>query len=157
MDQVKNVPIPSHSFFYDFYNLWGQLSGISSWITIIGFGITIFLLITTAGIKNKVNRSFKLKAFKEDKVGLMNELDAIRILVKRHPNDVQNLFDLSEPLRRLDDFKIYMRKQDKKAYAELTTIIRSGKLDDESSKVIHNLGILVGFLKVRIDFDLNIM
>ncbi|WCT53832.1 hypothetical protein PQ456_11465 [Paenibacillus kyungheensis] len=96
-----------------------------------------------------------MKAFKEDKEALRNELESIKILLERSPNDLQNLYDLSKPLRRLEDFKIYMKKTDKTAYKELGNIVKKGVIEKNSSQISYNLGIIIGFLETRIDIDLK--
>lgn len=138
-----------------FYDLWGQLSFLSGWAGIISFLLTIYLLFTTAGIKDKLQRSYKFKAFKQDKPGIMNELQGIKNLIIRDSTNIQNLYDLTEPLRRLNDYVIYMDKQDKQAFKELKSTVKSGSLTEKHTQVIHNLGVLVGFLKQRIDIDLD--
>ncbi|MFJ8244753.1 hypothetical protein [Peribacillus asahii] len=152
---VSSAPEPS--FFSDLYTLWGQLSSLSGWASIISFILTIYLLFTTAGIKDKVQRSYKFKAFKQDKTGIMNELHGIKNLIIHDPKDTKNLYDLAEPLRRLNDYTIYMDRQDKKAFKELKSAVKSGSAHEKSDQVIYNLGVLIGFLKKRIDIDLDSM
>ncbi|ENQ3081198.1 hypothetical protein ACEOWG_004562 [Bacillus cereus] len=144
-----------YTIFQDLYKLGGNLSEISSWMGIFSFLLTIFLLFTTKGIKEKVQASFKIKAFKQDKKGLSNELEAIKNLIISNPDDDRNLYDLASPLRTLGEYKEFMEKEDKKALKELLSIVRSGSISGKSGKAIYDLGVLIGFLKKRIDMELN--
>ncbi|MHA4046531.1 hypothetical protein [Bacillus cereus] len=141
--------------FQDIYKLGGNLSEISSWMGIFSFLLTIVLLFTTKGIKEKVQVSFKIKAFKQDKKGLSNELESIKNLIISNPQDDRNLYDLASPLRTLGEYKEFMEKEDKKALKELLSIVKSGSINGKSGKAIYNLGVLIGFLKKRIDMELN--
>ncbi|PEF64801.1 hypothetical protein CON33_21095 [Bacillus anthracis] len=141
--------------FQDIYKLGGNLSEISSWMGIFSFLLTIVLLFTTKGIKEKVQASFKIKAFKQDKKGLSNELESIKNLIISNPQDDRNLYDLASPLRTLGEYKEFMEKEDKKALKELLSIVKSGSINGKSGKAIYNLGVLIGFLKKRIDMELN--
>jgi hypothetical protein len=151
---IESVP-DSTSFISDIYSLWGHLSDISAWMSISSLVLTIVLLFNTKNLKDKVQASYKFTAFKKDKNGLANELESIRNLVKLNPDSKQNLYDLSEPLRRLADYKEFMDKQDKDAFEELLSIVKSGSVVNVSAKIIHNLGVLIGFLKRRMDIDLE--
>lgn len=143
------------TIFKDFYELGGHLSGISSWMGIVSFLLTIILLFTTKSIKEKVQASFKIKAFKQDKKALSNELESIKNLIISNPHDDRNLYDLASPLRTLGEYKEFMEKEDKKALKELLSIVRSGSINGKSGKAIYDLGVLIGFLKKRINMELN--
>lgn len=149
------LEVASPSFLENVYTLGGQLSNISAWLTIASFALTIVVMFNTRNIKEKVQATSKFKSFKQDKTALINDLQSTKDLIMDNPNDIRNIHDLSETLRRLGEYKEFMEKGDKNAFKFLLSVTRMESIHGKGNKIISNLGILIGFLKKRIDMEIE--
>jgi hypothetical protein len=143
------------SWWSNIVGLWGASNAISEWSSIIGFGITTYLLITTNGIKDKMQRVIKFKDFKKDKKSLINDLNSSINLMITNPTDPNNATDLIKILRKLQDYKSYMTKEDKKALSEARKIVSKGITTQNSNVLRTLLASLVGFLEIKQEYDIN--
>jgi hypothetical protein len=132
------------------------LSDLGSWASIISLLATGILAIFTRSIKGKVQRMYKFKNFKADKKSLMNDLISAReVLVIEESNELANISELSETLRRLSDYSLYMKFSDKVALWRANRIISKGINRKNQKKLLNCISTLVGFLKTRMEIDIN--
>lgn len=134
----------------------GNLSDYGSIASIVSFIATVVLAIVTGSLRKKFQRMITFKDFKADKEGLLRELTAIRSLILSDDGDDDvNIAELSEAIRRLEDYYKYMNKSDKIALKKIKRLI-SVDIDNKNRKELtSNISTLMGFLKRRVDIDIQ--
>lgn len=134
------------------------MSDIGSWASIISLIATSFLALFTRSIRGKVQRAINFKNFKTDKKSLLRDLIATRELLVYDEIDeyeLSNISDLSEILRRISDYKSYMKLNDTYALWNAKRIISKGINKKNKKSLLACISTLVGFLKTRIEIDIN--
>jgi maltooligosyltrehalose synthase len=135
------------------------LSDISSWASIVSLIATFIIALTTGSIKKKVQKLMNFRNFKVDKKTLENELKSISTLLtsNAHGDDLQNISDLSQILRRLENYKLYMIRSDRAALKRCKSILKKGQINQNKHILINDINTLIGFLAARVELDESIL
>lgn len=98
----------------------------------------------------------KFKQFKTNKKSLLNELTSLQdLIIKDGIKDLKNNYDISKALRKLDNYRDFMTKNDKYALKRIKKVLQKGINDKNINDLTFNMGIIIGFLELRQDYDLN--
>lgn len=134
------------------------LSEIGSWASIISLIITTVLAFFARSLRGKLQRAINFTNFKSDKSSLLKDLISTRdllVLDETNEYELDNILELSEILRRLSDYKSYMKMTDKYALWKVRRIISKGDNKKNKKQLISCISTLVGFLKTRIEIDIK--
>lgn len=136
--------------------LHDMLSSVADIFGIIGFIITIYLAVSTNNIKGRVKLITNIEILKAEKQTLLKDLKSTLDIINMEVDSPTMYNDLHIVLRKLEEYKYSMNKEDKKNIKMFKKMLNNkSKIDKQ--EVNNRVAKIIGFLDLKMDDSSNIL